>query len=387
MQQIDLSKRMATMSESATLALNARAKQLTDEGKTIYNLTAGELATDTPPYVQEAVAGVLGKNKYTAVAGMPELREAIAKNAAAFYELGWISKENIVVTGGAKPALYATFLAIVNPGDEVIVPTPSWVSYNHLIELAGGKVVEVPMTENFDLDVKAILKKVHHKTKAVLLNSPHNPTGTIFSKTALDELSEGLKGSHVTVISDDIYAKLVYDESFTLVPTCGFERLIIINGFSKSQSLTGWRIGYVVAEKNVANAITVLLSHITGNAAVPSQYAALAALEHGDQPPMETLETLVKHRAIVTEALSGIQGVSYHQPGGAFYAFLDVREVTTDSAKWCEDLLVATGVALVPGEAFSAPGYARLSFVADEHTLRTALSHIQQFVMTGSKPV
>lgn len=383
MQQIDLSKRMGSMSESATLALNARAKQLMEDGKTIYNLTAGELASDTPPYVQEFVGAKLAKNKYTAVAGMPELRTAIADNARQFYDFEWIEAHNVVVTAGAKPALYASLLALINPGDEVIVPVPAWTTYNHLIELVGGKVVEVPLTSNFDLDVPAIMRKVHHKTKAILINSPHNPTGAIFSRDALLRLATDLKGSKVTVIADDIYAKLVYDESFMLVPTAGFERLVIVNGFSKSQALTGWRVGYVIADKPIAQAITTLLSHTMSNAALPSQYAALAALQHGDKPPLETLETLVKQRQIVTEAISEMPGIVYHQPGGAFYAFLDIREVTRSSAKWCEQLLAATGVVLVPGEAFHAPGFARLTFVTDETTLRTALDKIREFVAEG----
>jgi aspartate aminotransferase len=382
--KVVLAERLSSMTESATLALNTRAKQLAAEGQTIYNLTAGELASDTPDYIQAAVAQTLSQNKYTPVAGLPELREAIATNCREFYYLDWIEAANVVVTAGAKPALYATFLALLNPGDEVIMPTPTWVSYKHLIELVGGRVVEVPMTESYDLDTAAIKAALTKRTKAVLLNSPHNPTGTIFSKAALDKLADLLKGRDITIISDDIYAKLVYAEHFTLVPTVGFEQLIIINGFSKSQALTGWRIGYVVADSHVAHAITGLLSHMMGNAAVPSQQAALAALERHDQPPAETITTLRRQRELVDEAVAKMPGISYQRPGGAFYAFLDVRDITSDSATWCERLLIKTGVALVPGEAFSAPGFARLTFVTDEATLRKALELIQQFVTGGA---
>ncbi|PIZ63153.1 aspartate aminotransferase, partial [Candidatus Saccharibacteria bacterium CG_4_10_14_0_2_um_filter_52_9] len=283
---------MATMNESATLALNARAKQLAAEGKTIYNLTAGELATDTPEYIQQAVARTLSQNKYTPVAGLPELRQEIARETKSFYGLDWIESTNVVVTGGAKPALYATLLALINPGDEVIVPTPSWVSYNHLIELVGGIVIEVPLTESFDLDHDAIAAQMSSRTRAVIVNSPHNPTGAVFSKTALSQLAVVLRGSNITVIADDIYAKLVYDRGFTPTPTCRFEKLVIINGFSKSQALTGWRIGYAIADKTIADAIASLLSHMTGNASVPSQQAALAALKRDDKPPIETIEAL-----------------------------------------------------------------------------------------------
>ena len=380
MSDIGLAERMGSLSKSATLALNARAKQMQAGGKTVYNLTAGELAGDTPEFIQEAVAKVLDRNKYTPVAGLPELRDLIAAEARRFYGLDWIQPANVVVTGAAKPALYGAFLAVINPGDEVILPTPVWKSYNHLIELVGGVVIEVPLSDAYDLDVKALVAAVTSKTKAILLNSPQNPTGAVYSKPKLEELAAALKGRNITVISDDIYSKLVYDPSFTPVPACGFDQLIIVNGFSKSQALTGWRIGYAIAPVPVAEAITSLLSHMTGNAALPSQYAAIAAMERHDQPPQETLNTLKKQRRLVSEALNNIPGLKYVLPGGAFYFLIDVRGITDNSAEWCEQLLVEKGVALVPGDAFDAPGFARLTFVCDEATLIAALEQINQFV-------
>ncbi len=378
--QIDLASRMAVMKESPTMAMNARAKQLAASGKTIYNLTAGELAADTPEYIKEAVARKLHMNKYTPVAGIPELREKIANNACEFYGLDWIQPSNVVVTAGSKPAIYASLLVLVNPGDEVIVPIPVWRSHTQLIELVGGVPVEVPLTDDFDLDVKAITDQINPRTKVIILNSPHNPTGTIFSKEALIELSAVLNGTGITVISDDIYVKLVYDKGFTLVPTCDFERVVIINGFSKSQALTGWRIGYLIADEKIAKAATGLLSHITGNAPMPSQQAALVALSRDDRPPAETIEILERQRKLVDDALKKIPNLKYQLPGGAFYFFIDLRGIAKNSAEWCEQLLVETGVALVPGEAFSAPGFARLSFVSDETTLVKALEQIRQFV-------
>lgn len=384
MTSVDLASRLATMTESATLALNARAKQLAAEGKTIYNLTAGELATDTPEYIQEAVAKTLNRNKYTPVAGLPELREKIANHAREFYGLGWIQSENVVVTGGAKPALYAAFLSLINPGDEVIIPAPAWVSYMDLVELVGGKVVEAPLTAAYDLDVGAITSKITDKTKAILITSPHNPTGAIFAKGSIEELSVALKGKNITLISDDIYSRLVYEEDFTLVPTAGFDNVLIINGFSKSQALTGWRIGYLIADKAIAEAATALLSHITGNAALPSQYAAIEAMKRGDQPPQSTLDDLKAKRQIVVDGLSGVPGLKNNIPGGAFYVFLDLRELTNSSAQWCEDLLVETGVVLVPGEAFRAPGFARVTFSGDKVTLQKAMTEIKNFIMKGA---
>ncbi len=382
---VELASRLATMNESATLALNARAKQLAAEGRTIYNLTAGELATDTPEYIQDAVANTLANNKYTAVAGMPELRDKIAAHAREFYGLDWIQPSNVVVTGGAKPALYAAFLSLINPDDEVIIPTPAWVSYIDLVKLVGGTVVEVPLTEQYDLDPDAIIAKISANTKAILLNSPHNPTGSIFSKEAVSQLAAGLKGKNITLISDDIYSTLVYDDSFTLVPVAGFDNLLIINGFSKSQAITGWRIGYLIAKNPIAEAATTLLSHITGNAALPSQYAALAAMDKGDKPPQSTLDDLKFNRQIVIDGLSNIPGLRHNVPGGAFYVFLDLRKLTNNSAQWCEELLAETGVVLVPGEAFAAPGFARLTFSGDRVNLQQAVSEIKRFIVGSAR--
>jgi aspartate aminotransferase len=371
---------MAAMDESATLALNARAKQMAAEGQTVYNLTAGELATDTPDYIQKAVAQKLHLNKYTPVAGLPELRERIAAHNREFYGLDWIEPANVVVTGGAKPALYATLLALINPGDEVILPVPAWAtSYRPLIELAGGTVVEVPLTEAYDLDPALIKASLTPKTKAIILNSPNNPTGAIFSRSALEEVAAQLREYNIYVIADDIYSKLVFENDFTPVPRAGFDNLIIINGFSKSQALTGWRIGYLIADQALAEAATALLSHITGNASVPGQQAGLAAMEREDRPPAETMATLKRQRQSVVDGLTEAN-IKHNVPGGAFYIFLDLRELTDNSAEWCERLLNETGVALVPGEAFSAPGFARLSFVTDEGTLKKALEQIHLFV-------
>lgn len=384
MDSIALADRIAALQESATMALNARAKRLAAEGKTIYNLSAGELAAETPEYIRSHVSTRLHHNKYTPAAGLPELRDAIAGESREFYGLDWIAPENVVVTAASKPALYAALLALVNQGDEVIVPMPAWVSYMELVKLTGGQVVPVPLSAQFDIEPKAILAKVTPKTKAIILNSPNNPTGAVFSKRRLEELARGLKGTGVTVISDDMYSKLVYTNDFVPVPRAGFERVLIVNGFSKSQALTGWRIGFCIADEKLARAISHLLGHITGNASVTSQHAALKVMEQGNTPPAEILETLTRQRQIVDDMLKDTPGVSYHMPGGAFYFYLDLRGITKDSLKWCEELLDKTGVAIVPGEAFGTPGYARLSFVTDEKTLRRALELIKGFAAGGA---
>lgn len=385
MLQIKLADRLKDLNESATLALNARAKQMVAEGKTVYNLTAGELAIDTPDYIQKAVAANLSHNKYTPVAGLPELRQQLASHVRDYYGLNWIQPANVVVSAATKPAMYAAMLALLNPGDEVIVPTPAWGSHIELVKIAGGKPVEVPLTDDYDLDVPAIEAKLTPKTKAVLINSPHNPTGSIFSESSLKRLAEALSKRDIYVIADDIYTQLVYANDFILVPKAGFEKVIIISGFSKSQALTGWRIGYLIAETEIAQAVTVILSHIAGNAPITGQYAAMAALQRQDKPPAGTVELLKRHYEIVVHELDNVPGLKHNSPGGAFYIFLDLRDLTDNSAQWCEALLTEAGVALVPGEAFMAPGFARLTFVTDEDTLRKALAAIKAFVERSAK--
>jgi aspartate aminotransferase len=383
MLRIQLAKRTETIQESATLALNARVKQMASAGKKVYNLTAGELACETPEFIRTAVASKLNLNKYTPVAGLPELRQAIANQVEQFYGIKNIEAENIVVTAGAKPALYASLLATVDPDDEVILPTPDWVSYRHLIELAGGVVINVPLTKKYDLDPDAIANHISPRTKAIIINSPHNPTGAVFSSASLAKTAAVLAGKNIMVIADDIYTKLVYTKNFRPITAYGFEQLAIINGFSKSQALTGWRIGYLASIDMALNhAVTNLLSHTMGNAALPGQLAALAALEQGDQPVM--FKTLQKQRDLVDRELSMIGKLQHNCPEGAFYVFIDLRAITHDSVTWCERLLNRKQVALVPGEAFSAPGFARLSFVTDKTTLTEALKRIQQFVSEGS---
>ena len=377
---IKLSQRMGGLRESATLALNARAKQMAAEGKTVFNLTAGELASETPGFIVDYVGSRLNKNKYTAVAGLPELRALVADHYRNLVGKDWIQTNNIVMTAGAKPALYATFLSFINNGDEVIIPTPSWVSYNHLIELAGGKVVEVPTSDLFELDIEAISHAITKNTRAILINSPNNPTGATYNATSLLELCKVANKHDLLVISDEIYSTLIYDDEYCLPSTFDFNNLVIINGFSKSQALTGWRIGYIIAPDNIAAAATNILSHVNGNAPLPSQYAAIAAMQKGDRPPQSTLETLTEQRLLVDKKLKLAKGLRYVLPKGAFYFFLDLRNLTDDSAKWCEDLLVKNGVALVPGEAFSSPGFARLTFVCDRDTLDAALDEIVKFI-------
>jgi aspartate aminotransferase len=375
---ISLANRLQTIEESATLALNTKAKIMAASGKTIYNLTAGEPSMDTPGYIKSLVSEKLDRNHYTPPAGMTELREAIAKHCREFYNSDWINGENVMVTAGGKPGLYLSFLATINPGDEVILPVPGWVSYKYLIELAGGVVVEAKLDDVFDLNCTEIEKNISPKTKAVIINSPNNPTGAVYSAKSLQKLAGILGPTGITVFSDDMYAKLVFDESFKPVTTFGFKNLIISSGFSKSQALTGWRIGYVVADKEIIKATTKLQSHLLGNTSTLSQYGAIAALKENDKPPM--LGELKSNLEVMSKLLNEIPKIKFVPPGGAFYVLIDIRNLAENSIEWCERLLVEKGVAVIPGEAFSAPGFIRLSFACDKKTLESGLKRLKEFV-------
>ena len=268
-----LSDKLQTIEESATLALNTKAKKMAAEGKTIYNFTAGEPSTDTPEYIKKYVATKLDQNRYTPVGGIYELREAIAKHCTGFYGSNF-TPENVMVVAGGKPGLYLSLLAIINPGDEVILPCPAWVSYKYIIELAGGVVVEARLAENFDLNVTEIESKLSEKTKAIIINSPNNPTGSVYSPASLRKLAERLEQTDITVLADDMYVKLLYTDDFEPITNFSFKNLIISSGFSKSQALTGWRVGYVIAPPEIIRAIIKLQSHLLGNTANLSQYGA-----------------------------------------------------------------------------------------------------------------
>lgn len=374
-----LSKKLKTLSESATIRLNAEAKALRDKGVHVINLTVGELDFDTPLHIQKGVAKNLQMNKYTPTLGLLELRKKIAQDASDRYR--WpVSPENVAVTAGAKQALYNIFQIICNREDEVIIPTPSWVSYEHQVTLAGAKVVFVPLTDHFDLDVRAITKALTSKTKAIILNSPHNPTGAIFSKQALSALAKVLRSRDVFVIADDIYNTLVYTTTYR--PISDFfkdkSKLIVINGFSKSHALTGWRIGYLIAPKVIIEANNKFQSHASGNTSVPSQLGALESYKKNITP--QYLRILSRRKALVEKLLRKIPGISFVSPLGAFYFFININKIEKNAIAFCEKLLKERHVAVVPGEAFHLPGYVRLSFACDEKSLSVALKKLHEFI-------
>ncbi|MFA6549420.1 MAG: aminotransferase class I/II-fold pyridoxal phosphate-dependent enzyme [Candidatus Margulisiibacteriota bacterium] len=347
-------------------------------GRKVINLTAGELDFKTPVAVQRVVSRHLAENKYTPVAGLDRLRGLIAAYVRKEYALSGLTADGVAVTAGAKQGLAEIFQVLLNPGDEVIIPVPAWASYEQQVVLAGGKAKFVKLRTNFDLDPKAIAAVITPKTKAVVINSPHNPTGRIFSHSSLAELAGLLGKKDIRVIADEIYRPLSYVSSSPI--TKYFKKnLIIISGFSKSHALTGWRVGYVVADRQIISALEKLQSHTSGNVSLPSQYAALAALAD-PAATKKIFGSLGRRRLFVAKELAKIPKLVFTIPDGAFYFFIDISKVASDSTEFCRRLLRQELVALVPGEAFRAPGFVRLSFAAPSAQLRAGIERFKKFI-------
>ncbi len=373
-----LNPKAELLHESLTIKLNTLANKLISEGKSVVNLTAGELNFPTPKYIQTEVKKNLHLNKYTPTLGAPSLREKIAKKIYKDYK--WkVSSKNVGVTAGGKQALYECLFAILTPKDEVIVLSPDWVTYRYQIILNDATPVVVPLNENFDLDIIKIKKAISKKTKAIILNSPNNPTGSIYSKATLLKLKKLLKGKNIYLIVDDIYSKIIYDKTYKspAIFAPDKEKLILINGFSKSQALTGWRIGYVVASEAIIKVINSFQSHTTGNTSLLSQIAAEKILDTGDQNK-KFISGLKKQRALTDNLLRSIPKISYKLPSGAFYFFIDISKIEKDGVKFCETLL-KKGLALVPGEAFGRAGYVRLSFSAGREKITKGIKILKTF--------
>jgi len=375
-----LNKNLKLIEESATLRLNALAKQIASGGTTVVNLTAGELDFETPKEIAREVARYLHLNKYTPSLGMLELRRGIAESLNKKYGLK-LGERNIAVTAGAKQGLFLACQALLNAGDEVIIPVPYWVSYAHQVRLCGARPVFVALTKNFDLGVTAVKKAVTKKTKAIILNSPHNPTGAVFNPAKVKQLLSFAAKRGIFVIADEIYGKLTYGKPFISVLKMkpDFSRLILVDGFSKSHALTGWRIGYAVADERIIASFNKILGHTAGNASVISQRAALACLAH-PEIPRRFAAILKDRRALAVSLIKKIPGLRLVPPQGAFYLFLDVRKITKNSEQLAERLLADAGLAVVPGEAFGEPGFLRISFAASKSEIRRGLALLRRFI-------
>lgn len=393
---IEVSKMAAAVQPSATLAAAAMARELRAAGKRVYDFSLGEPDFPTPEHIMAAGIDAMrrGHTHYTPAAGIPELRAAVARSYQKKYGLRY-APEQVLITSGAKPALHNALASLVGPGDEVLIPSPYWVSYSDLVSMTGASFRLVPTSRSdaFKMSPMQLRAALTPRSRVLMLNSPANPTGTVYSRAELEALADVVLESNLAVLSDEIYEQLLYDGA---EPTCfamlrpGLpERTITISGASKSYAMTGWRMGCALGPRAIITAMANVQSQETGCPCSISQYAALAALE-GDQSCVERMrKEFEARRDLVCSRLQQMPGVSLAVPGGAFYAFFDVTahlghtlggRPVRDSAGFCQALLERAHVNLIPGSAFGAEGYVRLSFAASREELQEGLDRLEQFL-------
>ncbi|MEY4503910.1 MAG: hypothetical protein RL154_202, partial [Pseudomonadota bacterium] len=378
-------KRASILKESATIAVSSLAKKLKAEGKDVIDFSAGEPDFDTPVEIKNGAKAALdaGYTKYTAVPGSPELLKAVADKLERENGLKY-APSDIVVSNGAKQSLFNLFAALVEDGDEVIIPAPYWVTYPELARYFGGKVIE-PITDestNFKLTAAKLATLINEKTKLFVLTSPSNPTGSVYTKEELQEIAEVLKGTNVWVASDEMYEKLLYDGAvFTAAASISedmFNRTITINGLSKSVAMTGWRMGYAASpNKQLIKAMADLQSQSTSNINSITQKASLVALNGSVDATIEEMRKVFEERRNrACELINQIDGLSVCKPGGAFYLFVNCSKVQKYSMKFAKDLLEQEGIAVVPGVGFGADGYFRISFAMSTETIEKGIAKI-----------
>ncbi|MCQ2009162.1 MAG: pyridoxal phosphate-dependent aminotransferase [Sporolactobacillus sp.] len=394
---MQLAKRVETITPSSTLAITAKAGELKAQGYDVIGLGAGQPDFNTPEFIIDAAmeAAKAGHTKYTPTGGLPALKEAIIGKLKRDQDFDY-NPSQIIVGNGAKHVLYLLFQALLNPGDEVIIPAPYWVSYPEQVKLAGGVPVAIATTEekHFKITAEDLDKAATAKTKALILNTPSNPTGMIYSKEELKPIADYCLEHDILIVSDEIYEKLVYNGntfySIAQLSDAVKSNTVIINGVSKSHSMTGWRIGYAAADAKLIKAMTNVASHSTSNPTSISQYAAIAAY-NGPQESIETMRQAFEKRLnIVYPRLAALPGVSCVKPQGAFYLFANIRK-TSDAcgfasvSDWSAALLDEQKVAVVPGAGFGMPDYIRLSYATSLENLENALKRIELFIKKHTK--
>ncbi len=389
-----LANRMSQIKPSPTMAIAARANALIAKGVSIVDFGLGQPEFKTPDVASAAGISAIqnGYTKYTATAGADDLKEAIAQKLKTDHQLSYTKKE-IIVSCGAKHTLYNLAQVLLNPGDEVIIPAPFWVTYPDQVRLndATPVIVQTDEANQFLITPDQLSAAITPRTKAIIINSPSNPTGAVYSKKQLENLAEILTKTDLFIISDEIYEKFVYDDTVhTTIASLSPElkkKTIVVNGVSKSYSMTGWRIGYAAGSEEVVEAMTTLQSQTTSNPTSISQKAAIAALKEGESFIQNMRSEYALRRALAIERLNKMHGVSCLAPGGAFYLFPNIKGVlgrragVDSSAQLAEYLLDEGGVSTVPGEAFGVDGYLRISYATPQATLLDGLDRIEKALL------
>ena len=388
-----LAERTKKIKPSPTLAVDSKAKEMKAKGFDVVNFGVGEPDFDTPEHIKEAAIKAIkdGFTKYTPVGGIDELKEAIIEKLEKDNKIKY-EKENILVSCGAKHSLYNIAQALFSPGDEVIIPAPYWVSYTDQVLLndATPVILETYEEDNFMLRPELLKEKITNKTKAIIINSPSNPTGFIYNEKVLQEIAEIALKNNIYIISDEIYEKLIYD-GMRHISIASFseeikERTIVVNGLSKSHSMTGWRIGYAAGPADIIKAMTNLQSQSTSNPTSIAQKAAVAALKGPQDCVEEMRKEFEKRRNYIVNELNNIPGISCKMPQGAFYVFPNVKQILGKKIESVEIkssmdlsiyLLEKAQVALVPGSAFGAEGYIRISYATNMENLSKGIERIR----------
>ncbi|WP_099237745.1 pyridoxal phosphate-dependent aminotransferase [Synechococcus sp. BDU 130192] len=387
-----LAARVGQIKPSITLTISAKAKAMKADGIDVCSFSAGEPDFDTPDHIKTAVKAALdaGKTKYGPAPGEPALRQAIAKKLQTENNLPY-NPENVIVTNGGKHALYGLMMALIEPGDEVIIPTPYWLSYPEMVILAGGTpiFVETTAATGYKITPDQLRQAITDKTKLFVFNSPSNPTGAVYSPAEVAAIAQVLVKKQVLVVADEIYEKILYgdavhqsigsvsDEIFPLTITC--------NGFAKAFSMTGWRLGYIAAPVELIKGMTTIQSHSTSNVCTFAQYGAIAALEGGLDCVQEMLTAFSKRREVMLGAIQDLPGLSCPSPDGAFYLFVDISAYGLDSLSFCKQLLAEQQVAAIPGVAFGNDRCIRLSYATDLDTIEKGMSRLGKFLQSLSR--
>ncbi|HTD01967.1 MAG: aspartate aminotransferase [Verrucomicrobia bacterium 13_1_20CM_4_55_9] len=386
---MEISERAAQLTPSLTLSIDSKAKAMKAEGIDVCGFGAGEPDFDTPEHIKAAAIEALqaGFTKYTPSAGIPELRAAIAEKLAADNGLTYRPGQ-VVVSNGAKHSCYNAILATCQPGDEVVIPAPYWVSYPDMVRLVGAEPVIVPTMErnNWKMRPEDFENAMTPRTKMLIMNTPCNPTGSVYTREELEAIVEVASGEDIYILSDEIYEKLVYDDakhvSIASLSKEAYDLTITVNGFSKSYAMTGWRLGYLAAPEAVAKAVDSIQSHTTANPSSFSQRGALAALKGDQQAVSDMREEFDMRRNYMIDRLSKIPNVTAVKPQGAFYVLLNVSQLGLTSQNFADRLLSKANVAVVPGAAFGDDRTIRLSYATSIDIIKKGLDRLQDFCRT-----
>jgi len=384
---IKLAARVGEVPPSITLAIAAKAKAMKAEGIDVCSLSTGEPDFDTPEHIKAAAKQALdaGKTKYGPVAGEPQLKAAIARKLQSDNNLNY-QPENIIVTNGGKHSLYNLMMALIEPGDEVIIPAPYWLSYPEMVKLASGKpvIVRTDASTGYKITPEQLNRAITPKTKLFVLNSPSNPTGMVYTRAEIKALAEVIVDRDILVVSDEIYEKIIYDGAqHVSIGSLGkeiFDRTLISSGFAKGYSMTGWRVGYLAGPIELIKATGTIQGHSTSNVCTFAQYGAISALESSQESVEKMRLAFAERRQVIFELLDAIPGISCIKPDGAFYMFVNISKTGMNSLEFCDAFLEQQQVAVIPGIAFGADDHIRLSYATDLGTIKKALERLDKFV-------